>query len=153
MTEKTAKSSPEVQLGFAFLQSAESPSSQSVSSVTPQLRAPRSGSKPSSLAEMVAAARVVLLEAPLPEVSMQLLPLFEFCEAVLTRTLDVVPTRPGMPFSPEEYRSLRGIGQAQWLLTEAHSKREAKPVARQGKKSKMVKNAKLKKAALKDSDC
>jgi hypothetical protein len=64
------------------------------------------------------------------------LSLFEFCEAALTRVLDVLPTRPGVPFSTEEYRSLRGIGQAQWLLAEAQGKRETKPETSQGKKTK-----------------
>jgi hypothetical protein len=86
------------------------------------------------LAETLAAARTTLIEAPLSDVSAQLLPLFEFCEAALTRTLDVIPTRPGVPFSAEEYRSLRGIGQAQWLLADAQGKRETKPEARKKKK-------------------
>jgi hypothetical protein len=88
------------------------------------------------LAEALAVARTVLLDAPLSDVSSQLLPLFEFCEAALTRALDVVPLRGDVPFSAEEYRSLRGIGQAQWLLAEEHSKREEKPVASRGRKAR-----------------
>jgi hypothetical protein len=85
-------------------------------------------------------AQSALLEAPLSEVSAQLLPLFEFCEAALTRALDVVPTRTEELFSAEEYRSLRGIGQAQWLLAEAHSKRETPLTATRARKRKKVKH-------------
>ena len=69
-------------------------------------------------------ARTLLLDASLDEVSSQLLPLLEFCEATLTRALDVVALRETFPlFSAEEHRSLRGIGQAQWLLTEKLARR------------------------------
>lgn len=78
-----------------------------------------------SLTEMLTDATTVLIEAPLSEVDAQLFPLLEFCEAALTRALDVVPTRAGEVFSAEEYRSLRGIGQAQWLLTEARSRKKS----------------------------
>ena len=142
MAEKIAKSFPEEQLGFAFLRDTDPSSSVSISGDTPPARTARSPGKPRGLAEALIAARSALLDAPLSDISLQFLPLLEFCEAALTRALDVVPTRPGVPFSAEEYRSLRGIGQAQWLLTEEHGKRAAKPVARRGKKPKKVKSEK-----------
>lgn len=132
MEEKTAKPFSEVQLGFSFFQEREPVVAGSGGSTTS--RPGRSGSKPQSLAEALATTRTLLLDVPLSELSTQLLPLFEFCEAALTRALDVVPTRAGVPFSVEEYRSLRGIGQAQWILTEEHGKREAKPSAKRGRK-------------------
>lgn len=140
MTEKTVKSLTEIQLGFSFFNDAELSVSLSSPGAALPPRTPRSGSKPRGLAETLATARAALLDAPISEVSTQLLPLFEFCEAALTRALDVVPARTGEPFSPDEYRSLRGIGQAQWLLTEEHGKREAKAVASRGRKTKRVKS-------------
>lgn len=116
MEEKPAKPMTEEQLGFAFLTDAL-PTIPSRSD-TPPPRAIRPGSRVQSLADTLAAAHAALLEAPLKDVDVQLLQLFEFCEAALTRALDVVPRRTGKSFSAEEYRSLRGIGQAQWLLTE-----------------------------------
>jgi hypothetical protein len=132
MEEKTATPGPEVQLGFEFLREA-APSAAATPLALPP-RSSRIGGRSRSLAETLAAARTTLLEAPLSDVSAQLLPLFEFCEAALTRALDVIPTRPGVPFSAEEYRSLRGIGQAQWLLADAQGKRETKPETRKKKK-------------------
>jgi hypothetical protein len=134
VAEKTAQPF-EIQLGFSFLSDTEAPSSAAFPDTGSPARTSRGGSKPRGLAETLATARTVLLEAPPPDVSAQLLPLLEFCEAALTRALDVVPTRTEAPFSAEEYRSLRGIGQAQWLLTEAHSKHEAKSATSQGRKS------------------
>jgi hypothetical protein len=84
----------------------------------------------------LATARTVLLEAPLPDLGAQLLPLLEFCEAALTLALDVVPTRTEAPFSAEEYSSLRGIGQAQWLLVEKQNQYEKKQAPGRGKKVK-----------------
>jgi hypothetical protein len=84
----------------------------------------------------LAVTRTLLLDVPLSELDTQLLSVFEFCEAALTRALDVIPTRPGVPLSVEEYRSLRGIGQAQWILAEEHGKREAKPAAKRERKPK-----------------
>jgi len=132
--EKTATSGTEVQLGFEFLREANS-SAAPVPPIAPPPRTSRTGGRSRSLAEPLAAARAALIEAPLSDVNAQLLSLFEFCEAALTRVLDVLPTRPGVPFSTEEYRSLRGIGQAQWLLAEAQGKRETKPETRRGKKT------------------
>ena len=129
--EKTAIPGTEVQLGFEFLREAES---SAAPPLAPPPRSSRIGGRTRSLAETLAVAQTTLIEAPLSDVSSQLLPLFEFCEAALTRALDVIPTRPGVPFSIEEYRSLRGIGQAQWLLAEAQGKRETKPETRKKKK-------------------
>jgi len=116
MEEKPAKPTTEVQLGFAFLTDTAPPIPSR--SDTPPSRSIRPGSRAHSLADTLATAQPTLLEAPLKDVDTQLLSLLEFCEAALTRALDVASTRTGKPFSAEEYRSLRGIGQAQWLLTE-----------------------------------
>jgi hypothetical protein len=136
VAEKTAAPVTEVQLGFAFLSDAEPSSATPAPAAASRARAPRAGGKPRGLAETIAAARMALLEAPLDDVSTQLLSLLEFCEAALTRALDVVPTRPGVPLSAEEYRSLRGIGQAQWFLAEEQGKRETKPATSGGRKAK-----------------
>jgi len=133
--EKTATPGPEVQLGFGFLREAE-PSTAATPSLVLPPRSSRMGGRSRNLAETLAAAQTTLIAAPLGDVSAQLLPLFEFCEAALTRVLDVLPTRPGVLFSAEEYRSLRGIGQAQWLLADAQGKRETKPEPTRGKKKK-----------------
>jgi hypothetical protein len=139
--EKTATLTTEIQLGFEFLREVGS-SATSVSPLTPAPRTARTGGRFRGLAESLTAAQAALIEAPLSDVGSQLLMLFEFCEAALTRALDVMPTRPEVPFSPEEYRSLRGIGQAQWLLAEAQGKRETKLETRREKKpkKKMMKN-------------
>lgn len=76
----------------------------------------------SDLARTVTAARTTLLDVPLREIDAQLPLLLEFCEATLTRALDVAQKRPQQAFSEEEYRSLRGIGQAHWLLVERQSR-------------------------------
>jgi hypothetical protein len=131
--EKSSKTFTEIQLGFEFFNDVES-SSEPAPGATPPSQARRGRSKSRGLAETLATARVALLDASLTEVSAHLLPLFEFCEAALTRALDVVPTRSGVPFSGEENRSLRGIGQAQWLLTEAHGKKETKSATSQKRK-------------------
>lgn len=81
-------------------------------------------------------ARDALLEASLNELSEQLCVVFEFCEATMTRALDVAPLRKGELFSAEEHRSLRGISQAQWLLQEAAAKRERQTELGKGKKGK-----------------
>jgi hypothetical protein len=130
VTGKTARSTRlwnEEQLDFPFLSETD-PSTGTVaeakSAIT--LRMMRTSGKPRGLAGAVAAAQATLLGAPIEEVSAQLLPLLEFCEAALTRALDAVPRRAeGLPFSHEEYRSLRGIGQAQWLLVERQVEPEA----------------------------
>jgi hypothetical protein len=129
--EKAAKSTAEVQLGFSFF--SETTSSRLASEITSP-RGSRAGTRPRGLAETLAAAQTALLEAPIDDINTQLLPLLEFCEAALTRALDVAQIRGDLLFAEEEYRSLRGIGQAQWLLAEEHSRREEKPVgSRTGK--------------------
>ena len=135
MGEKPPKAPAEVQLGFGFFNDTE-PASESISGGPLQPRASRGGSKSRGLADTLAIARAALLDASLTDVSAHLLLLFEFCEVALTRALDVVPTHSGVPFSDEEYRSLRGIGQAQWLLNEAHSKKGTKSAPSRGKKVK-----------------
>jgi len=134
--EKTAKVATEVQLGFAFLADLETPPLPPSRGEVPQARAARTGARPRGLADALAAARAALLDAPLGDVGEQLLPLFDFCEAALTRALVVAPTRAGVPFSAEEYRSVRGIGQAQWLLAEEQTRREARPAAGGARKTK-----------------
>jgi hypothetical protein len=84
--------------------------------------AERQASPGVGLARAVTAARGALLDVPLREVDAQLPLLLEFCEAALTRALDVAHKRPQTAFSDEEYRSLRGIGQAHWLLVERQSR-------------------------------
>ena len=140
MEEKTVKAVAEVQLGFAFLVDTETARAASPLRDIPQPRGTRTGARPRGLADVLAVAQAALLEAQLSDLSAQLLPLFEFCEAALTRALDVMPTRTDRLFSDEEYRSLRGIGQAQWLLAEEHGKREARPAASRTRKPKMAKS-------------
>ena len=140
MEEKTAKAVAEVQLGFAFLVDTETAQAAAPLRDIPQPRGTRTGARPRGLADVLAMAQAALLEAQLSDLSAQLLPLFEFCEAVLTRALDVMPTRADGPLSAEEYRSLRGIGQAQWLLAEEHGKRQARPVSSRTRKPKMAKS-------------
>lgn len=141
----------EVQLGFAFLTDTAPVALSGEEPVPPgpempleslqQSRRPRASTAPRTLGEVLTVAHALLLEAPLEEVNAQLLALFEFCEAALTRSLDVMPMRTGVPFSDEEYRSLRGIGHAQWLLAEAQGKRETMPEPARAKKPKKAKSA------------
>jgi hypothetical protein len=93
-------------------------------------------SRRSGLGKALATAREALLDASLDDLGAQLLSLFEFSEASLTRTLDVIPLRKAEMFSAEEYRSLRGIGQAQWLLSEAQSRQEMRATKSKRKKGK-----------------
>jgi hypothetical protein len=123
--EKAVKTATEVQLGFSFF--SETPSNRLAPEITAS-RGSRAGARPRGLAETIAAVRTALLDAPIDDINTQLLPLLEFCEAALTRALDVVQIRGELPLAEEEYRSLRGIGQAQWLLAEEHSRREEKRV-------------------------
>ena len=78
----------------------------------------------SELEHLMGAARNVLLEASPQDLNAALPLLLEFCEASLTRALDVARRRTGLSFSDEEYRSLRGIGQAHWLLVERQQDRD-----------------------------
>jgi hypothetical protein len=128
------KMAREVQLGFSFLAEMEPASSASVPTDPASTYAVQPMARPRGLAEALATARAALLDAGINEVEAELLPVLEFCEALLTRALDVAPLRAGTLFSGEETRSLRGIGHAQWLLTEEQSKREAKASVAQTRK-------------------
>lgn len=120
----------EEQLHFAFFtEEAEAstdldrlPSQDDVADEVSDSAAERQACLGVDLAQTVTAARDALLAVPLREVDAQLLLLLEFCEAALTRALDVAHKRPQTAFSDEEYRSLRGIGQAHWLLVERQSR-------------------------------
>ena len=148
MEEKPIRTATEVQLGFAFFTDAPSQpvpfsrdgatshQSDAHNEGYPRHRRARTGGTPRNFADALAAVHTLLLEAPIADIDTQLLSVFEFCEAALTRALDVVPTRQGVPFSEEEYRSVRGIGQAQWLLAEAQGKQEMKPVVTRARKPK-----------------
>lgn len=72
----------------------------------------------SELEDLLGTVRNALLKASAKELEAALPLLLEFCEASLTRALDLGRRRAGATFSDEEYRSLRGIGQAHWLLVE-----------------------------------
>lgn len=134
MEEKIERTYEEIQLDFAFV--AESVGAPVTIANKPQSeRAPRLG-RPRRLEKTLATAQSVLLEASLEELDEQLLSLFEFCEAVMTRALDLTSLRKEALFSAEEYRSLRGIGQAQWLLTEASARREMRATTGKGKRGK-----------------
>ena len=129
MIRKITKPWNEVQLGFTFLtEGGDISSTAHVRETTKPQKTRETKTQPYDLADALSLMQNRLLEAPLDEVSSQLLPLLELCEATLTRALDVVAIRENEPlFSVEEQRSLRGIGQAQWLLTEK--------LARQGTRS------------------
>jgi hypothetical protein len=141
-TAHSMRSWNEEQLDFPFFTEtglAPGTVAESQSAAPFQFTRPSGGAR--RLASTITNARAALLGAPIEEVSAQLLPLLEFCEAALTRALDTVPLRgvAGKLFSTEEYRSLRGIGQAQWLLAErygAHESESAEPRSRRGKKRK-----------------
>ncbi len=114
MTDKTDDSPNSGQLGFAFF----SPASEAVT--------PRQGNgsrAQASLATLLPHFQTAFLETPLDEVDRELAPLLELCESVLTRALDVARKRESQGWSEAEYRSLRGIGQTQWLLIEAQAKK------------------------------
>jgi hypothetical protein len=135
--DKTTTPGTEIQLGFAFFNEISPVSIVHPENVTHgRQRSHRAETKPKGLADSVAAAQAVLLAAPLSDVDAQLLPLLEFCEAALTRALDAVATRSAEPFSTEEYRSLRGIGQAQWLLAETQASSERKLTVSREQKQK-----------------
>ncbi|MCS6924478.1 MAG: hypothetical protein NZ578_01120 [Candidatus Binatia bacterium] len=147
MEEKAAKAT-EVQLRFAFLTETTpvplahgEPAPTLALESRQRVRRPHAHPPPQTLGEVLTTAHAVLLEAPLADVNAQLLVLLEFCEAALTRALDVVALRPGIPLSDEEYRSVRGIGHAQWLLAEAHGSREAMQEPPRAKRSKRTKSA------------
>ena len=108
MSEKT-----ENQLGFSFF-----------SPVSEENKAGCSdeGQMDGRLTTLLPRTQAALLEASSDEIDQELLPLLELCESVLTRVLDVAQYREATGWSPEEHRSLRGIGQTQWLLIEARTK-------------------------------
>jgi len=132
--EKIGKLYEEIQLDFAFV-SETTGALVVVPEKSQSGRMPRAV-RPRGLEKVLVSAQAALLDASLEEVNAQLLPLLEFCEAALTRALDLSPLRKGELFSPEEYRSLRGVGQAQWLLNEAAAKRERKTEDGQGQRRK-----------------
>ena len=107
------------QLHFAFFTQAEA-GPEPRSAAQPQ----RTSGPESELAHALGVARDVLLEASPKDLNAALPLLLEFCEGSLTRALDVVRRRAGVTFSDEEYRSLRGIGQAHWLLVERQQGRD-----------------------------
>ncbi len=114
MTDKTDLSHNSGQLGFAFFSAAS------------EATTPRQGNgsrTQASLAPLLPHFQAICLETPLDEVDQELLPLLELCESVLTRALDVARKRGAQGWSEAEYRSLRGIGQAQWLLIEGQAKK------------------------------
>jgi hypothetical protein len=133
---KIAKPWNEVQLGFTFLTEGTAISSNIHERETLKSQKIREAkAKSYDLADALSLVQNRLLEAPLGDVSSQLLPLLELCEATLTRALDVVAVRENEPlFSAEEQRSLRGIGQAQWLLTEKLTQRGARSEERRTRK-------------------
>ena len=123
---KKARRGEQEQLRFAFFTKEADASTDSdrfpSTDEVPDSAAERRTSPSSDLARTVTAARDALLDVPLREVDARLPLLLEFCEAALTRALDVAQKRPQTAFSDEEYRSLRGIGQAHWLLVERQSR-------------------------------
>lgn len=114
MTDKTAHAQNPSQLGLAFIST--------TSEVAPPCQ--ESGHHAQAgLASLLPHVQTTFLEAGLDEVDQEILPLLDLCESVLTRALDVARKRGDLGWSEAEYRSLRGIGQAQWLLTEAQAKK------------------------------
>ena len=114
MESKKAKPTDSSQLRFAFFTEPETNEGQDTGV----------GSSQSELEQAVMQARDALLDASLGDLDQQLPLVLEFCEAALTRALDTAQKRKGRPFSDAEYRSLRGIGQAHWLLVERHGREE-----------------------------
>ena len=142
MAERSGKTYEEVQLDFAFMTEAAPILCPLATVESDEQKTDRTNrvTRPRGLARAITTVQAALLDASLEEVNAQLLPLFEFSEAALTRALDVVSLRKEELFSSEEYRSLRGIGQAQWLLHEASTKREMKATAGKGRKGRRTTN-------------
>ncbi|MGE0683939.1 MAG: hypothetical protein AB7P69_23925 [Candidatus Binatia bacterium] len=134
MEEKTGRAYEEIQLNFAFV--AEAVGASVTVANKPQLERASRAARPRGIGKALTTAQAVLLEASLEELNEHLLLLFEFCEAAMTCALDLAPLRKEDLFSAEEFRSLRGIGQAQWLLIEAAAKRETRAATGKGKKDK-----------------
>lgn len=140
MAERNGKTHQEVQLDFSFVAETAPVSSPVAAGAEKSVRLSRKA-RPRGLTEALATAHTTLLDASLHEVDAHLLLLLEFCEAALTRALDVMPLRKGALLSPKELRSVHGIGQGQWLLNEAHTKREMKQsAAGKGKRGKKTMN-------------
>ena len=114
MTDKTVHTQNPGQLGFAFFRASNEDDSP---------RQERGSRAQASLAALLPHVQAICLEAPLDEVDREFLPLLELCESMLTRALDVAQERGDQGWSEAEYRSLRGIGQAQWLLIEDQTKK------------------------------
>lgn len=114
MTDKTAHAQNPSQLGLAFI---------SATSEVAPLRQESGHHAQAGLASLLPHVQTTFLEAGLDEVDQEILPLLELCESVLTRALDVARKRGDLGWSEAEYRSLRGIGQAQWLLIEAQARK------------------------------
>lgn len=141
-TAQSMRSWNEEQLDFPFFAgTAPAQGTVAESRSTTLLQVPRAIGGSNRLASTVAHARSALLGAPIEEVSAQLLPLLEFCEAALTRALDTLTLRgvAGKLFSTEEYRSLRGIGQGQWLLAERYGAHETEAVEKKPRKKRKPK--------------
>ncbi len=136
--EKRTRSYEEIQLDFAFIAKETEASRGMETNRTPERPVPLA-TRSYGVTKSVSKAHSAMLAASLAEVSGSLLAVFEFCEAALTRALDVVSLRKGDVFSQDELRSLRGIGQAQWLLNEAHMRREMR-TTKVGKKTKKTMN-------------
>ncbi len=135
MVESKEKIYEEIQLDFTFVSEQRSHGAAWQSEERTAGRTSRTLRR-SGLGKTLVAAREALLDASLDDLSVQLLSLFEFCEASLTRALDVIPLRKAELFSTEEYRSLRGLGQAQWLLSDAHAKQAMKAATGEKRKRK-----------------
>jgi hypothetical protein len=140
-TAKSTRSWNEVQLDFPFVAKTDFSADRVAEANGPTaLRVLRATGRPRGFTGAITSVQTALLGASLEELSAQMLPLLEFCEAAMTRALDAVSLRgEGLPFSPEEYRSLRGIGQAQWLLAERQVQPEAIPTVKRTRKGKKTK--------------
>lgn len=115
MESKKAKPTDNGQLRFAFLTETEEAQDGQNAGVRSSER---------GLEQTVMQAWDALLDASPGEIDTHLPLVLEFCEAALTRALDTIQKRKGVSFSDDEYRSLRGIGQAHWLLVERHGREE-----------------------------
>ena len=91
MEEKAGKSYEEIQLGFAFVAETVGAPITITKEALPG-HAPRVV-RPKGLVKALANAQAALLEAPLSDLNEHLVSLFEFCEAAMTRALDLVPLR------------------------------------------------------------
>lgn len=139
MEGKIGKTYEEIQLDFAFV--VEAANAPATLAGNPRFGRTHRAARSQGMGKALTSVQAALLDASLEELNEHLLALFEFCEAAMTRALDLVPLRKGALFSAEELRSLRGVGQAQWLLTEASAKREMQATIGKARKSKKRTNA------------